>query len=118
MPSTAKIKFQGIKADVPAGIHGLWNPERGLRLEVALDVAARNHAFHPDEYPGITTFLDEEMRKYASDSISLVQTYFYLTGYIGRNISEDGFNTMELFSTVCGPSARKRYCDLHMRENF
>lgn len=92
-----KIKFQGIKADVPAGIHGLWNPERGLRLEVALDVAARNHAFHPDEYPGITTFLDEEMRKYASDSISLVQTYFYLTGYIGRNISEDGFNTMELF---------------------
>lgn len=33
--------FRGIYADDPAGMEGLYNPERGFRLEVALDVTER-----------------------------------------------------------------------------
>ncbi|MBX3252629.1 MAG: DUF4832 domain-containing protein [Chitinophagaceae bacterium] len=91
------IKFRGLNADDPAGRHGLWNPERGLRLEVATDIASKAHAFQPGTYPGITTFLDQETLKYASDSVSLVQTYFYLTGFTGKNISRDGFDDMQMF---------------------
>ena len=32
------ITFRGIYADDPAGQEGLYNPERGLRLEIAVDI--------------------------------------------------------------------------------
>ncbi|PVD50670.1 hypothetical protein DC498_18950 [Terrimonas sp.] len=91
------IKFRGLNIDDSAGKYGLWNPERGFRLEVATDIASKAHAFQPDVYPGITTFLDHENVKYASDSVSLVQTYFYLTGFTGKNISPEGFSDMQMF---------------------
>lgn len=91
------IKFRGLNVDDPAGKHGLWNPERGFRLEVATDIASKAHAFQPAAYPGIATFLDHETLKYASDSISLVQTYFYLTGFTGKDISAEGFADMQIF---------------------
>lgn len=91
------IKFRGLNADDSAGKYGLWNPERGFRLEVATDIASKAHAFQPDAYPGITTFLDHETLKYASDSVSLVQTYFYLTEFTGKDISAEGFADMQIF---------------------
>ena len=46
--------FRGIYADDPAGMEGLYNPERGFRLEVALDVTEKNYVWAPEEYPDIT----------------------------------------------------------------
>lgn len=92
-----KHTFRGIYADDPAGTEGLYNPERGLRLEVALDVAAKNYLWEPGKYPDITSYLKEEAARYASDSISLVQSYFYLTGAVGRDLTGEDFNTMNVF---------------------
>lgn len=89
--------FRGIYADDVSGMEGLYNPERGLRLEVALDVTEKNYVWAPEKYPDITSYLEEEAGKYASDSISLVQTYFYLTGAVGKELTEDNFNTMNIF---------------------
>ena len=47
--------FRGIYADDPAGMEGLYNPERGFRLEVALDVTEKNYVWAPEEYPDITS---------------------------------------------------------------
>ena len=91
------LTFRGIYADDPAGTEGLHNPERGFRLEVALDVTEKNYVWAPDKYPDITSYLEEEAEKYASDSISLVQTYFYLTGAVGKALTADDFNTMDIF---------------------
>lgn len=92
----AKI-FHGIYADSPGGREGLYNPERGFRLEVALDVTAKNYVWNPEEFPDITSYLEKESRDYASDSISLVQTYFYLTGAVGKDLTEEDFQTMTVF---------------------
>lgn len=89
--------FHGIYADDPRGTEGLYNPERGFRLEVALDVTEKNYVWEPEKYPDITSYLEEEAAKYASDSISLVQTYFYLTGAVGKELTEEDFNTMNIF---------------------
>lgn len=89
--------FRGICVDDPAGTEGLYNPERGFRLEVALDITEKNYVWAPDKYPDITSYLEEESMKYASDSVSLVQTYFYLTGAVGKDITEEDFNTMNIF---------------------
>lgn len=40
--------FRGIYADDPAGMEGLYNPERGFRLEVALDVTEKNYVWAPE----------------------------------------------------------------------
>lgn len=89
--------FRGIYADDPAGTEGLYNPERGFRLEVALDVTEKNYVWAPVQYPDITSYLLEESARYASDSVSLVQTYFYLTGAVGKELTEEDFRTMDIF---------------------
>lgn len=45
--------FRGIYADDPAGTEGLYNPERGFRLEVALDVTDKNYVWAPNNCYGI-----------------------------------------------------------------
>lgn len=89
--------FHGIYADSPDGRQGLYNPERGFRLEVALDVTNKNYVWNPGSFPDITSYLEKEAKDYASDSVSLVQTYFYLTGAVGKPLTEDDFNTMNIF---------------------
>ena len=89
--------FRGIYADDPAGMEGLYNPERGFRLEVALDVTEKNYVWAPEEYPDITSYLEEQSELYASDSVSLVQTYFYLTGAVGKELTGEDFRTMGIF---------------------
>lgn len=89
--------FRGIYADDTVGTEGLYNPERGFRLEVALDVIEKNYVWAPKQYPDITSYLEEQSALYASDSVSLVQTYFYLTGAVGKMLKDDDFNSMDVF---------------------
>ena len=91
------ITFRGIYADDPAGQEGLYNPERGLRLEIAVDIADRKDVWNPKQFPDITSHLESESAIYASDSVSLVQSYFYLTGFVGKDLSEDAFTTMDTY---------------------
>ena len=92
---TKTISFRGIYADDPSGREGLYNPERGLRLEIAVDIANKKDVWNPKQFPDITGHLESESAIYASDSISLVQSYFYLTGFAGKSLSEEAFSTMD-----------------------
>jgi hypothetical protein len=89
--------FRGICVDDINGTEGLYNPERGFRLEVALDVANKNYLWNPVEFPDITSYLEQASDNYASDSVSLVQTYFYLTDLVGKDLSAEDFETMGVF---------------------
>ena len=89
--------FRGIYADDPGGLEGLYNPERGFRLEVALNVTEKNNVWNPNKYSDITSYLEEQSEIYASDSVSLVQTYFYLTGAVGKPLRSEDFQTMSIF---------------------
>jgi hypothetical protein len=82
-------QFHGMYADDE---NGLRNPERGLRLEVALDVESWDEG-----KTDITGRLEQEAQKYASDSITLVQTYFYLTEIAGKPIAQKHFAAMQAF---------------------
>ena len=94
---TTRIPYRGIYADDPNGTAGIYNPERGFRLEIAVDIAKKCDVWKPQEYPGITDYLESEINKYACDSVSLVQTYFYLHGYIGRQLPPEAFATMDVY---------------------
>ena len=90
-------QYRGIYADDTNGTVGLKNPERGLRLEVALNVETWDNVFNPSTGGGVTARLESEAKNYAADSIALVQTYFYLTNTIGRPLSEKNFEAMQTF---------------------
>lgn len=83
------VKFEGICADDAQGKCGLYNPGRGFRLETALDVAMDTAA--PQKQ------LAELSAKYASDSVSLSQSYFYLTFLVGKELTEENFATMQSY---------------------
>lgn len=91
------ILYKGLYANEAEGIHGLYNPERGFRLEVATDIVGKGYFWNPTNYPVSTAYLDKETQYYASDSISLVQSYIYLTKAVGRELSEDDFQTMTAY---------------------
>ena len=83
------IEFRGICTDDVNGEQGLYNPGRGFRLEVAVDVQEQK------ENP--TEGLIRLSEKYASDSVSLAQSYFYLTYTVGRELTEEHFHTMQQY---------------------
>lgn len=83
------VEFRGICVDDPQGENGLYNPGRGFRLETAVDV------LHEKDNP--TKELVELSGKYASDSVSLSQSYFYLTYLIDKELSEEHFQTMQQY---------------------
>lgn len=73
-----------------------WNPDRGLRMEVYLDVATGKSLFeHKDE--DAVEQLHDEIARYESDHPQLAQVYFYLTGYQDRNLDETAFSNMEAY---------------------
>lgn len=83
------IEFRGICADDEGGTCGLYNPGRGFRLETAVDVAMDK------EEPGKQlAWLSE---KYAADSVSLSQSYFYLTYLVGKELADEDFATMQAY---------------------
>lgn len=82
-----ELVFKGISSENTAG---LYNPGRGFRLETAVDVV--EDQLHPERQ------LDELSRKYASDSVSLVQCYFYLTELTGgKKLQEEHFQAMQRY---------------------
>lgn len=83
------IEFHGICPDDANGRHGLYNPGRGFRLEVAVDVE--------EQRDNPTQELIHLSDKYASDSVSLAQSYFYLTYTIGQELSKEHFETMQCY---------------------
>lgn len=89
-----KIQFRGIYADESSV--GIYNPERGLRLEIAVDIKRGCDVWNHN-LSGITDHLIAETQQYLSDSISLVQSYFYLHGYIGQDLDDQAFGTMDIY---------------------
>lgn len=83
------VEFRGICVDDAQGENGLYNPGRGFRLETAVDVL--------EQKDDPTTQLRELSRKYASDSVSLSQSYFYLTYLIDKELTEENFSTMQRY---------------------
>lgn len=74
----------------------LQNPNRGLRMEVYLDVATGKSLF---EYADADAFeeLERQIAYYESDQPQLIQVYFYLTGYKDKPLDETAFNNMNRF---------------------
>ena len=87
--SRQTVEFRGICVDDLHGENGLYNPGRGFRLETAVDV------LHEKDSP--TKELVELSEKYVADSVSLAQSYFYLTYLIGEKLSEENFLTMQAY---------------------
>lgn len=83
------VEFEGICADDLQGTCGLYNPGRGFRLETALDVAMDRA--RPENQ------LVRLSEKYASDSVSLSQSYFYLTYLADKTLTESDFDTMQAY---------------------
>ncbi|MDR0430977.1 MAG: DUF4832 domain-containing protein [Tannerellaceae bacterium] len=89
--------YKALFADDPEGANGICNPERGFRLEVALDVTDGAFMCNSQEFREAAFYLEEQIEEYKDEKVSLVQTSFYLTGTIGREITEDEFKVMEGF---------------------
>ena len=83
------IEFRGVSIDDVGGAKGVRNPDRGLRLEVAIDVLLDKN--NP------TDDLVSQLEFFASDSITLVQTYFYLNNLIGEKLTQENFSVMQTY---------------------
>lgn len=84
-----KRSFRGLCADDSLAVSGLFNPGRGFRLETAVNVMGdRERA---------TEQLDKLAAMYASDKVSLSQSYFYLADALGHRLSEQDFLTMQTY---------------------
>ena len=83
------ITFRGISINDTGGQRGLCNPDRGFRLEVAVD-AEKDH-----DCP--TRDLETMIDRYLPDSVSLVQSYLYLTYTIGQPLTPKHFDTMQRY---------------------
>ncbi len=83
------VHYRGIAVDDANGSEGLYNPERGFRLETAVDLVTQK------ECP--TLQLDTLSLKYTSDSVSLSQSYFYLTYLTDKKLSDTEFQTMQVY---------------------
>ena len=87
--SEKMVHYRGIAVDDANGSEGLYNPERGFRLETAVDLVTQK------ECP--TLQLDTLSLKYTSDSVSLSQSYFYLTYLTDKKLSDAEFQTMQVY---------------------
>ncbi len=83
------IEFRGIYSDEPQGREGLFNPGRGFRLETAVDVVENRE--NPVEK------LVSQAYKYEDDSVSLVQSYFYLTYMVEKELTKENFAVMQAY---------------------
>lgn len=73
-----------------------YNPDRGLRMEVYLDVDTGNSVFEHAEEDAIEQ-LHDEIALYASDHPQLAQVYFYLTGYKDKDLDDAAFARMNAY---------------------
>lgn len=85
-PDTTEIK----------GKKALVNPERGYHLESNYFIHNLKNPFHPYAYP--KGWIDDQNTRFNSqaDGITALQLYIYLTEYVGKDISADAFDNMQL----------------------
>ncbi len=69
------------------------NPDRGLRMEVYMDVATRKSLFGYADVDAMQE-LEDEIALYGSDYPQLAQVYFYLTGYKDKDLDAVAFQNM------------------------
>lgn len=77
----------------------MQNPDRGLRLEVNMDVATGMGLWNNTGSTGIEQ-LRREAAYYATDQPRLAQVYFYLHGYKDRDLDETAFANMDAYFEV------------------
>ena len=74
---------------------GLYNPCSPCASSTQIPRNSRVRCELP--HPPANKELDELSAKYISDSVSLAQSYFYLTYLIGEKLSEENFRTMQAY---------------------
>jgi hypothetical protein len=92
------IKYKGIRPDDRKGLIPLRNPGRGLRIDVALDLMTQMNPYN--KIKGVGAVIDSELDKYASDSVSVVQSCFYLSGFEGIQLSDSALVTLQAYFNV------------------
>lgn len=91
-----------MKAGKPPALPGsqsealLGNPDRGLRLEVYLDVGTGHSIFQHADVDALEA-LRAEAEIYAEEQPTLAQVYFYLTEYWDRPLDAAAFARMEAY---------------------
>ncbi|MCL2361551.1 MAG: DUF4874 domain-containing protein [Defluviitaleaceae bacterium] len=103
-----------------ASINLLRNPDRGLRLELYMNVHTGESMF---EYAGRDAFqcLRNQASYYQDDYPTLAQVYFYLTDYWSRPLDDAAFRRMEAYFTILnelGLKALLRFAYTHAMEDF
>ena len=90
------IHFRGLRPDDHIGSVPLHNPGRGFSLEVPVDLSAmKGNPFKVGM--DATAYLKAEAIKYASDSLSLVQTCFYLPVNENSSIADSVLLGMQVY---------------------
>ncbi len=72
------------------------NPDRGLRMEVYLDVATGNGLWGSANVDAIEQ-LRKEVALYETDAPRLVQVYFYLHGYKDKDLDQAAYDKMDAY---------------------
>ena len=98
----------------------LNNPDRGLRLELYMNVHTGESLF---EYTGQDAFkcLHDQAEYYKDDSPTLAQVYFYLTDYSDKDLDDTAFSNMEAYFKILhelGIKALLRFAYTHAMEDF
>ena len=85
-----------------ASVAAIRNPERGWLLESNYFVHDLQNPFNPGVYfPELWIPYVETVNNTQADSLSLTQLTFYLTGFIGKDISQTGLDNMQrVFDSV------------------
>lgn len=107
MAQNVQRTFRGIYTDDSHGMEGLYNPERSFRLEVSNDLEKGGGLWESKETLSMTAGFEEESASYASDSVSLVQSYFYLLGYAGKNLPAEAFQRMDIYFNALRKAGKK-----------
>jgi len=90
------VTYHGIRPTDPRGRDGLWNPERGFRIETLIAEPPGQPAWGPAHHllgQVPQGFSDDwwllDCAGYRSQGLSMAQTYCYLDSYIGRPLPEE-----------------------------
>jgi len=98
----------------------LTNPDRGLRLELYMNVHTGLSLF---QYDGQDAYkcLREQAEYYKEDSPVLAQVYFYLTHYWDKPLDEEAFRRMKEYFVILKELKIKavlRFAYTHAMENY
>lgn len=94
--STERDSLKHIATQIPmVPKKALHNPERGYHLESNYFAHNLYNPFHKVAFP--KGWIDEQLARYdgSKDGITALQLYFYLTEYVGGDISKEGIANMQ-----------------------